>query len=306
MPRRVIKTTSWHHGFYAAMQLECRQWRNDLEFYSEVPLGSEPNIMDMLVIKKNRDVKITNLIGMNFKETNILEFKSPPDELSIDDFFKALSYACEYKSHGESVNERRCSRMTLTIFREKTPHKMFSDLREDGAVIEKAHRGVYIVKGISPFFTQVICYGEMTDEDGLVWLRTLTNDLTSRAFERLAEEYDTATDAEYKRNLSALVYIAVRQNAESYGYALNEEDIMLQMEDLKKLFKSEFAAVAAEAREEGLAEGEAKGRAEGEARGIISMGRKFNLPESGILEQLVIMLKCTLPEAEAMLRAQPV
>ena len=50
--------------------------------------------MDLLIIKKLSDVLIENEIGHIFKKYNVVEYKSPEDGLSIDDYYKAIDYAC--------------------------------------------------------------------------------------------------------------------------------------------------------------------------------------------------------------------
>ena len=40
-----------------------------------------------------------------FRRHNVVEFKFPEDELSIDVFFKTQAYAGLYKASGETVNE---------------------------------------------------------------------------------------------------------------------------------------------------------------------------------------------------------
>lgn len=53
---------------------------------------------------------------------------------------------------------------------------------------------------------------------------------------------------------------------------------------------------------DGLAKGEARGIALGEARGIIGMGRRFNIPERDIIDQLVSQTRCSEEEAARLLR----
>ena len=45
-----------------------------------------------------KDVKIQKNIGRIFRQYNIIEYKSPEDNLDIDDFYKVYAYACIYKS----------------------------------------------------------------------------------------------------------------------------------------------------------------------------------------------------------------
>lgn len=61
--------------------------------------------MDLLVIKKLTNVKIKNEIGRIFKRHNVVEYKSPEDELGIDDYYKTVGYACLYKGFGETADQ---------------------------------------------------------------------------------------------------------------------------------------------------------------------------------------------------------
>ena len=91
----------WHPGFYAGMELELKAF--DLSFDSEYQLTRGPLSIDLLIIKKLSDQKIDVDFAECFRRHNIVEFKSPEDELSIDMFYKTQAYACLYKASGETV-----------------------------------------------------------------------------------------------------------------------------------------------------------------------------------------------------------
>lgn len=93
----------WHPAFYAAAELEFLSNRAELEFCREYNLGKKPLQIDLLVIEKLDDVSIENEIGHIFKRHNIIEYKSPGDDMTIDDFFKTVGYACIYKGLGEKL-----------------------------------------------------------------------------------------------------------------------------------------------------------------------------------------------------------
>jgi hypothetical protein len=84
--------TMWHPGFYGAVEVELWQNKADLEFEREYNLGKEPLRTDLLIIKKHADVQIENEIGHIFKRFNIIEYKSPDDAMSIDDYYKTIGY----------------------------------------------------------------------------------------------------------------------------------------------------------------------------------------------------------------------
>ena len=86
----------WHPGFVSAMNLELRENRTDLIYEKEYNLNTKPLEIDLLVIKKDGNVQIVNEIGKLFRGHNIMEYKSPKDELNIDTFYKAGAYAGLY------------------------------------------------------------------------------------------------------------------------------------------------------------------------------------------------------------------
>ena len=76
----------WHPAFFADIQIE-------LEAEREHQLGTKPMEIDALVIKKKSDIPINKNIGRIFRKYNIIEYKSPTDYISINDFYKVCGYA---------------------------------------------------------------------------------------------------------------------------------------------------------------------------------------------------------------------
>lgn len=111
----------WHPGFISAMNLELCENRTDLIYEKEYNLNSKPLEIDLLVIKKHRNVEIINEIGKLFRGHNIMEYKSPKDELNIDTFYKSGAYASLYKAYGESVDKRTADDITVSIVRQSRP-----------------------------------------------------------------------------------------------------------------------------------------------------------------------------------------
>lgn len=112
-----LETTriQWHPGFYGAAEIEFLSNKGDLEFHQEYTLSKEPIRMDLLVIKKPANVRLQNELGHIFKKYNVVEYKSPEDGLTIDDYFKTVGYACLYKGLGASVNEIPAEELTISI-----------------------------------------------------------------------------------------------------------------------------------------------------------------------------------------------
>ena len=64
----------WHPGFVAAMDLELSANRGDLVYEKEYNLNTKPLEIDLLVIKKESHVQISNEIGRIFRGHNIMEY----------------------------------------------------------------------------------------------------------------------------------------------------------------------------------------------------------------------------------------
>jgi hypothetical protein len=226
----------WHPAFYGAAELEFRDNKGDLEFLREYNLSKEPIRVDLLVVKKIGSVKIKNEIGFIFKEHNILEYKSPGDGMSIDDYFKGLSYACLYKSLGNSVDAIPAEEITVSLFREERPEKMFESLKKLGATIEEKFPGIYHVKGVIVFATQVIVTKEL-DMETHSSLRILSRNAKEEDARRFLGETESFNTQGDKENAEAILQVSVSANRELYK-KLKEEYIMCQA--LQELMKDEI------------------------------------------------------------------
>ena len=146
----------YHHGFYAATHAEYHAFREVLDFLQEQELGVEPVCLDMLIIKHDGPNPLKDAIGKFFRKYNILEYKSPDDGLTIDDFYKVQAYACLYKSKGKTVDEIPGDALTVSIFRHTYPRKMFAALERTGFQTAETHPGVYHIVGPLTIPAQVI------------------------------------------------------------------------------------------------------------------------------------------------------
>ena len=67
-------------------------------------------------------------IGRIFRKHNIIEYKSPDDYLSIDDFYKVYVYACVYKADARAVNMIQIQDLTISLVCSKYPRKLMNHL----------------------------------------------------------------------------------------------------------------------------------------------------------------------------------
>jgi hypothetical protein len=223
----------WHPAFCGAAELEFKDNKNDLEFQREYNLSKEPIKIDLLVVKKIGSARIKNEIGCIFKKHNILEYKSPGDGMSIDDYFKGLSYACLYKSLGKTVDAIPADEITVSLFREERPDKMFESLRKIGATIEERFSGIYYVKGVIFFDTQIIVTKEL-DMETHSSLRILSKNAQeddARHFLEEVEMFNTQGDIE---NAEAILQVSISANKKLYKKLKEEFDMCQALQDLMK------------------------------------------------------------------------
>ena len=121
----------WHPAFGAALRITLQDEMQYLEMHEEYLLSKKPLQMDILIIKKLRDVQIKKTIGRIFRKHNIIEYKSPEDDLDIDDFYKTYAYACLYKSDTETVDLIPADELTITFVCYHYPRNMLRKLEQD-------------------------------------------------------------------------------------------------------------------------------------------------------------------------------
>jgi hypothetical protein len=110
----------WHPAFVEALKQELERYKDALEFTAEYQLALGTLEIDVIVIKKLKDIVITKNIGAIFKAHNIVEYKSPKSYVSIHDFNKGYGYACFYAY----LNKLPLTDITLTFVGSHQPTKL--------------------------------------------------------------------------------------------------------------------------------------------------------------------------------------
>lgn len=205
----------WHPAFVGGIELALRRYKMELTFESEHNLSKKPLQMDMLIIKKNLEVVIDTNIGRIFKAHNVLEYKNPKDGLNIDDFYKVIAYACLYKALAPHVNEIPGNEISLSLFRDKRPAKLFRDLKKQGFEVTEKYKGVYYVSGILGMPTQVIVTSELDDADS-VGLRILSNNPKEEDLLAFAKISKALKDKDDRENADAVLQVSVSANKAVY------------------------------------------------------------------------------------------
>ncbi len=201
----------WHAGFVSAMDLELAQNRSDLEYHKEYNLNTKPLEVDLLVIKKDSGIQITNEIGKLFRGHNIVEYKSPLDHLDIDSFYKTGAFAGLYKAYGKTVDERKAEDITVSMIRERKPAGLFEYFKGHGIKVTNPYKGIYYVMDAVLFPTQLIVTKEL-DEEGHVWLKALSGRMQKQQMRKLLEKIEKL-DARFDRELAdSVLQVSISAN----------------------------------------------------------------------------------------------
>lgn len=266
----------WHPAFCSAVELELLEDYQDLSFEREYNLSSKPLQIDLLVVTKKKGLVLENIIGKIFRSHNIMEFKSPRDGLGIDDYFKALAYACLYKSFGKTDNEISAEEITATLVRDRKPEKLLGWFAENGYALDQPYSGIYYISRDGFFATQVVVTSEISREESR-WLSRLTENLTKQDMRALVSDMQKTQGKHERECADAVLEVVMRANSELFHMAKEEADMCKALEEL---MAPEIEAI----KQKTLTEGLSAGRAEGEilqqkktARILFQQGTDYNV-----------------------------
>ena len=255
----------WHPAFFAGIQIEFSEEKEKLTFENEHQLGTKPKQIDVLIIKKESEIELQKNIGKIFRRYNIIEYKSPKDYLSIDDFYQVYGYACFFKADTEQANEIKAEDITITFVCKRKPEKLIKYLQEERGLRLEENEGICIIYG-DYFPMQLILTSELSKTENF-WLRYLTDDLqTVEEANKILGKYE----GHQKENLyKSVMNMIVNANREVFREANK------MCEALLDLMKDELD----ERERVGRIEGERVGRIAGEKAGRIAGERnvKINL-----------------------------
>lgn len=233
----------WHPAFDAALHIELEEDLNILDIKNEYTLSKKPMQLDILIVKKEGSRKVKKTFGHIFRQHNIIEYKSPEDYLSINDFYKVYGYTCFYQSDTEKVCEIHPAELTITFVSYYYPRKMIEHLRKERKLeVRRYAQGIYHLEG-DQIPIQVVVTKELSEQD-YYWLQNLRTDLEGREeINELVRRYEERKSSRYYQ---AVMDLIVRANKEK----MEEERYMC--EALHELFAEDVEKAAEKAAEEAV------------------------------------------------------
>ena len=203
----------WHEAFYAALQLELHQFRDQLIFEDEHYLSSQPLRMDVLVIKKESGIPIEKNIGRIFEDYNVVEFKSEKDNLTIWDYLKVMGYAYLYASF-EKIPIKA---ITVSFITKRHPRKLLKYLMEERQFkIKETMHGIYYVEH-DCFKVQIIESQKLSEQENL-FLKNLRSDLTLPSLQSLLKAYEKRPELD---SMVMYLFHIMNANAQIFKEATN-------------------------------------------------------------------------------------
>lgn len=121
----------WHPAFGAALRIELADELEKVQIENEHLLSSKPMQVDYLVVIVDKNQKIRKNIGQLFRRHNIIEYKSPEDSLSINDFYKVYGYACFYQAVMDVILQANWKEAEVEKEMCETLRKLFAEELEE-------------------------------------------------------------------------------------------------------------------------------------------------------------------------------
>jgi hypothetical protein len=176
--------SSYHTAFCDAIRLELIRYKDDLDFDIEHQLTREPLRIDIVIIKKRKDVTIDKNIASIFKKWNIVEYKGPDDYLSIADFHKVMAYAHLYCTPPENAG---IADLTVSFVTTGEPKEVKAHLKNVyHYTLTEKWPGITIIAGaVMPM--QIIERKKLPEAED-IWLVNLGRGLSFESMRAIIEE----------------------------------------------------------------------------------------------------------------------
>ena len=179
----------WHSMMYALLHIVLFKYKN-VDIKHEFPLGAQPPRADFVVVDEQEVIDLNLDIFKLFRKTNIIEFKSPDDELSEAVLWKVVGYAGFYISKYKADTRD----ITLTLIRDTKPAKLLREF--DDYIDGKAGDGIYYIKDWKVGFPiQIVVTSELKGDEYAAF-RAISKKPQIEDIEQLLKEVSTITDPE--------------------------------------------------------------------------------------------------------------
>ncbi|MBQ9438173.1 MAG: hypothetical protein IJU50_07550 [Lachnospiraceae bacterium] len=211
----------WHSWFYILLNIALHRFRKDnVKVLREVVLGAMPPRADFVVVEEDDVIDLGLAVFSFFRKYNILEFKSPDDELSESVLWKAVGYTGFFISHYKAPAKA----ITLTLIRGAKPVKLFKKL--GGCVKADAVKGIYHIGNWKVDFPiQVVVTAELEGKEYAAF-RTISKKPSLDDIQLIMGTAEKEADPEMKALLREFLEMLSRLDSEALEEAKRREPDM--------------------------------------------------------------------------------
>ena len=262
----------WHSAFYSAVQLDFYHY--DFEYYFEYMLNAKPLLVYVLII--NHQASETPLNRSNsdiisfFKKYNVFEYKSPKSSLNLNNFFKAIGYACILISEDIHFHKIDSSDITISFIRHSYPRELIKELNNHGFSVNFFRNGILHVTGSVPFAIQILVT-KLMDEENMAWCQMLCRNLTLSQYSKLINKINRFSDEADPKIIQLIDNVMTVINQANPDIFNRKEGQAMEL-DYRKLFYPVFDKIIPEIQEESVRRGRLLGIDEGINEGKLRSG----------------------------------
>lgn len=225
----------YHSGLLAALKEKYDDRYESMETIKELVLGEKVPRLDAVILKKSPDLKLSDEIGVFFKENNIVEFKGYGDGININDFYKVQGYALMYMTVDRSIEEVPIEKMTISILQYRYPRETIKKLIEKGCQIHERSKGIYEIYNQTLFPVQIVNIQNLGEE----WdtFKILVPGAVEEQFEKIQIRFEKTEDLKIRQHLSDILLTSIESNPELFT-RMKEEGKM--SEAIRMVFSEEI------------------------------------------------------------------
>ena len=229
-----VHVTQWHPAFCSAIKLTFKEDEKYLSYTTEKPLNNKPLEIDLLIVKKEDEALLHHSIGQLFRKHNVLEYKSPEDELTINTFFKVMAYACLNKAYETKEEPVEIGSTTISFVRMGKPVKLMKVLQNNGFEVKEPYKGIYYVLGDTfQIPIQIIVTRELDPKDA-IWLKAIQNNVDSQTAIELVNQWK-GHHSEYEHSLiESVMQVSMEVNEQTYNLVKEDKEMCQALLDLMK------------------------------------------------------------------------
>jgi hypothetical protein len=255
---RSKEAAKYHNAMFVALSFLLRKYREngDITLTDEHQLSKYPLKIDIMVVKKNRDVAIETSWGRIFRQYNVIEYKSPSDRALSPHVFNKVVYG--YVGIYASQENVCLTEMSATIVCFRKPVKLFKHLKEKlNYEILREDKGVYYIiqKGSIPeksLAVQIVVSSELPQESDEFLLSALRPGISVETARKIVE-----MPHETKEDLKQWVSTVSRENEDIFQELYKEEDMkkgekMIKFWEEEGVLESRYEARRQEGMQKGM------------------------------------------------------